>query len=190
MAMKHLVEVLQLLARGGRTIVCTVHQPSASLFQQFDHVYVLCSGSCVYQGAAQQLVPFLESCQMNCPKHYNPADFGKSSPSTFQYFVLSKPYFVQRRNKKVMRKHCTATVEIRPGTIMSTYTFPLSEGVVFFFKHTSDTIRRLRGVIISLVSFRIRNHLFLVLYSVGVPNARPRQDDGSGDIQRKALQDV
>ena len=115
--MKHLVEVLQMLARGGRTIVCTVHQPSASLFQQFDHVYVLCSGSCVYQGAAHQLVPFLENCQMNCPKHYNPADFGKSSPSIFQ----------TRRNGK----GCGNTVEIRTRHChREMYTLPLSQGVV------------------------------------------------------------
>lgn len=74
-AMKHLVEVLQLLARGGRTVVCTVHTPSASLFQQFDHVYVVSAGNCVYQGAAHQLVPFLEDSELSCPKHYNPADF-------------------------------------------------------------------------------------------------------------------
>ncbi|XP_052132803.1 ATP-binding cassette subfamily G member 4 [Frankliniella occidentalis] len=74
-AMKALVDVLQLLARGGRTVVCTIHQPSASLFQQFDHVYILNGGNCVYQGAAHQLVPFLDACQLSCPKHYNPADF-------------------------------------------------------------------------------------------------------------------
>ncbi|KAF2879706.1 hypothetical protein ILUMI_26469 [Ignelater luminosus] len=69
------VKLLQELARQGRTIVCTIHQPSASLFQLFDLVYVLSSGDCLYQGTTEKMIPFLESVQLPCPMYHNPADY-------------------------------------------------------------------------------------------------------------------
>ncbi|VVC39714.1 Hypothetical protein CINCED_3A018409 [Cinara cedri] len=69
------LQLLRGLAHQGRTIVCTIHQPSASLFQLFDHVYVLSNGYCVYQGSTDQMVPFLSTVGLHCPLTYNPADY-------------------------------------------------------------------------------------------------------------------
>lgn len=41
------VNLLKILARQGRTIVCTIHQPSASLFQLFDQVRYSALSSCL-----------------------------------------------------------------------------------------------------------------------------------------------
>ncbi|XP_014288183.1 ATP-binding cassette subfamily G member 4 isoform X2 [Halyomorpha halys] len=71
-----MIRLLSQLARGGRTIVCTIHQPSASLFDLFDKVYFLAAGKCVYQGGAGgHLIDYLATHDFVCPIHYNPADF-------------------------------------------------------------------------------------------------------------------
>lgn len=71
----HCITLLQSLARGGRTIICSIHQPSSRIFQLFDRLYVLSAGQCVYNGTIQDLIPFLSSHGMECPSFYNPADY-------------------------------------------------------------------------------------------------------------------
>lgn len=72
---KQCIALLKQLAQEGRTIICTIHQPSAILFNMLDHLYVIADGNCVYTGSTDNLVPFLKSIGLYCPTHYDPMDF-------------------------------------------------------------------------------------------------------------------
>ncbi|XP_037957708.1 ATP-binding cassette sub-family G member 4 [Teleopsis dalmanni] len=69
------IALLRRLSHAGRTIICSIHTPSAKLFDMFDNVYILAEGECIYQGASSNVVPYMKHIGLSCPLTYNPADF-------------------------------------------------------------------------------------------------------------------
>lgn len=69
------IQLLKKLAQDGKTIICTIHTPSAFVLEIFDHLYALADGCCIYQGASKNLVPFLADLDLKCPEVYSPCDF-------------------------------------------------------------------------------------------------------------------
>jgi ATP-binding cassette, subfamily G (WHITE), member 1 len=71
----HCIQLLRNLAREGKTIICTIHTPSALIFDMFDHIYAMADGNCIYTGSVGNLVPFLNELDLVCPEIYSPSDF-------------------------------------------------------------------------------------------------------------------
>ena len=58
------------------TIICTIHSPSAEIFQSFDRLLLLQDGYQIYQGPIRGIPTYLEE-KLGCPikKFSNPSDF-------------------------------------------------------------------------------------------------------------------
>ena len=82
------IKLFKRLVTTGRTIICSIHTPSARLFEMFDKVYVLADGHCVYQGSTKNILLYLSKFDLNCPITYNPADFSKCSEN-FQLVLMN-----------------------------------------------------------------------------------------------------
>lgn len=55
---QQLVQTLQLLARRGTTIMCTIHQPSSQLFAMFHQVLLMSAGRVAFMGSPGQAMEF------------------------------------------------------------------------------------------------------------------------------------
>ncbi|XP_074805455.1 ATP-binding cassette sub-family G member 8 isoform X1 [Natator depressus] len=71
----NLVITLSRLARGNRLVLLSVHQPRSDIFQLFDLVLLMTSGTTIYSGTARNMVQYFTEIGYPCPKFSNPADF-------------------------------------------------------------------------------------------------------------------
>ncbi|KAF5280010.1 hypothetical protein FQA39_LY05391 [Lamprigera yunnana] len=72
---KQCLMLLKQLTQEGKTVICTIHQPSSLLFEIFDHLYAIAEGRCIYQGSIKGMLPYLEETGLRCPPYHNPADY-------------------------------------------------------------------------------------------------------------------
>jgi hypothetical protein len=71
----HLVEVLRRLARGGRVVITTIHQPSSRLYQRLDALLLLSQGHVMYSGRSAAATEWFERLGKPVPFGTNVADF-------------------------------------------------------------------------------------------------------------------
>jgi ATP-binding cassette, subfamily G (WHITE), eye pigment precursor transporter len=55
-----IVHMMSNMASQGKTIVCTIHQPSSELFSQFHELILLVDGRIAFMGAPNNAVTFFE----------------------------------------------------------------------------------------------------------------------------------
>lgn len=62
-------------ASKGRTVVLTIHQPRANVFELFDAVMLLAAGRTMFFGPPSDAIAHFAKLGHNCPPLTNPADF-------------------------------------------------------------------------------------------------------------------
>eukprot|EP01138_Halocafeteria_seosinensis_P009589 gb/GECG01009799.1/.p1 GENE.gb/GECG01009799.1/~~gb/GECG01009799.1/.p1 ORF type:complete len:671 (+),score=86.86 gb/GECG01009799.1/:1-2013(+) len=90
------VGILQKLARSGRTVIATIHQPSSAVYHLFDKLVLMREGEIVFFGPKDDAVNYFAQIDksLECPTYTNPADFfirtlATDSSADPQYNVVS-----------------------------------------------------------------------------------------------------
>jgi ABC-type multidrug transport system ATPase subunit len=68
------VQTLKNLAKGGRTLICSIHQPSNEVFQLFDSLVLLSSGRTIFFGERESVTEHFATAGFPCPPLRNPSD--------------------------------------------------------------------------------------------------------------------
>lgn len=68
------ITALQDIAKEGKTILATIHQPSSEVFQLFDRLLLMSEGRTAFLGSTDNAIEFFNTVGYPCPMNYNPAD--------------------------------------------------------------------------------------------------------------------
>lgn len=56
----NLIRFLNRLAKQGRTVISTIHQPSSEIFMEFDQIMLMVEGHIIYDGLAQKSMNYFK----------------------------------------------------------------------------------------------------------------------------------
>ncbi|KAL9104337.1 MAG: hypothetical protein Q9163_000683 [Psora crenata] len=70
-----LMKTLKRLARKGRTVLVSIHQPRSEIWSLFDNLLLLAHGSPLYSGRASDCLPYFERIGYQLPPFMNPAEY-------------------------------------------------------------------------------------------------------------------
>ncbi|CAB3402167.1 unnamed protein product [Caenorhabditis bovis] len=107
---ENVIQILRGIAKSGRTIICTIHQPSSQLYQMFHKVMYLANGKTAFQGTPQQSIEFFEKCGHRVPDEFNPAEWiiyklavqpGDETASNARITEITRQYLTSEYNAAV-----------------------------------------------------------------------------------------
>ncbi|UJR07236.1 hypothetical protein I4U23_011524 [Adineta vaga] len=70
-----LMDILHDLAKQGKTIITSIHQPSSQIFLSFDQLILLADGKTIFMGKPSNALSYFATMGYESPIQYNPADY-------------------------------------------------------------------------------------------------------------------
>ncbi|EFN71685.1 ATP-binding cassette sub-family G member 4, partial [Camponotus floridanus] len=119
------ISALQTLAKNGRTIICTIHQPSAAVYQMFDHIYLIVDGQCAYADTPANTISYFARQGFQCPQYHNPADYilevvnGEHGDCNSQLITAAKHYCQRTVTPLKLRIFKEASFDERNSNVLS-----------------------------------------------------------------------
>ncbi|KAM5584633.1 ABC transporter G family member 15 [Rosa sericea] len=109
-----IVQTLRYIAKDGRTVISSIHQPSSEVFALFDDLVLLSSGQTVYSGQAKMAVEFFAKAGVPCPSRRNPSDhFLRCINSDFDKVTMNTSHKIREIPKSSEPLMNFATAEIK-----------------------------------------------------------------------------
>lgn len=178
-AIKQCIDIFDVLTAQGRTVICTIHQPPASIFQKFHQTYFLADGVCVYNGTTSEIVPHLASVGITCPVTYTPSEYIiEVIHGNHEYTsALSNVIHNGKSNRKVSRminvlsvsSKCSTGKDVYEDTTESkvNFNFPTSFWSQFYILYTRMLLQLSRnkcGIALQLFSHSLAAVLLGTLF--------------------------
>ena len=69
------INLLKEQAYKNKTIILTIHQPSAKIFNSFNRLILISEGNIVYQGHTAESIEYFDKIGFTCPELKNPPDY-------------------------------------------------------------------------------------------------------------------
>lgn len=149
----NIVRFLKKLANAGQAILCTIHQPNASLFENFDRLLLLQrGGQCVYFGDigsdANVLLDYFHRHGAHCPSNANPAEWMLDAIGAGQAPRIgdkdwgeiwrdSEELASVKSEIKTLKESRIAEVGSAPPVVEQEYATPLSYQIKLVMKRTN-----------------------------------------------------
>ncbi|ESL05990.1 ABC transporter [Trypanosoma rangeli SC58] len=109
-----IAHLLNTISRTGRTVIYTIHQPTAETLNYFDDIMLLTGGHCAYHGTMAESMAYFESIGYPCPERYTPTDFYMTllqDPDTSRILIKKWKKYL----KHGVRTSHTKAVELNPN---------------------------------------------------------------------------
>lgn len=72
----NIIKLIQnLCQKEGKSVICTIHQPSSLVCEMFTNIVILSAGETVYCGPRADMVTHFASAGYDCPAYSNPAEY-------------------------------------------------------------------------------------------------------------------